>query len=62
MQLDYMFYKGIIQSVDTTLSALQPPADWNSAKTNCEAKNMTLLSIPTQAKEDAIGALIIGQE
>ena len=51
-----------MQSVDTTLSVLQAAADWSSAKVTCESMGMTLLSIPTQAKEDAIGALINGQE
>ncbi len=46
------------QSSETTLSELHPPADWITAKVICENNGQTLLTIPTQAKEDAIAPYV----
>ncbi len=56
------FLLGITESNKTTLSALHPAATWTSAKATCEASGLTLLTIPSQAKEDAIGPCISNQE
>ncbi len=59
--MDQHITVGIMQSVDTILSALQSASDWSSARATCDGMNMTFLAIPAQAKEDAIGPTISSQ-
>ena len=51
-------FSGLLQSTETVMYGPYPAAHWQDAVETCNATGRRLLTVPTQAKEDAIAPYI----
>ena len=52
-------HAGNVYCSNSTLSTRYGPSTWQDAVLHCQSMGLTLVTIPTEEKEDEIGSLLV---